>query len=172
MKLLVIYASKYGSTAEIAAAIGKELRKRNHIVEVKSVEKVENLAADYDGFVVGSAVYAGRWMKAAAKFLQTNQPLLASRPTWFFSSGPTGQGDPNEIMDGWAFPDNLEAERKAIDPKDIILFHGNLDLDKMNFAERMIIKSVKATTGDYRDWLVIRQWAGKIDMDLKEKQAV
>jgi menaquinone-dependent protoporphyrinogen oxidase len=166
MKLLVTYASKYGSTAEIAEVIGKELRKREYEVEVKPVDQVGSLAG-YDGFVIGSAVYAGSWMKAAAKFLRSNQELLAGRPVWLFSSGPTGEGDPNEIMDGWNFPENLTKVRETIKPKEVILFHGQLDLDKLNFAEKMIIKSVKATVGDFRDWLVIRGWARSIDLELK-----
>ena len=166
MKLLVTYASKYGSTAEIADVIGKELRKREYEVEVKPVDQVASLAG-YDGFVIGSAVYAGSWMKAAAKFLRSNQELLAGRPVWLFSSGPTGEGDPNEIMDGWDFPENLTKVRETINPKEVILFHGQLDLDKLNFAEKMIVKSVKATVGDFRDWLVIRGWARSIDLALK-----
>lgn len=167
MKLLVAYASKYGSTAEIAEVIGKELDKRQHEVEVRSVEEVHSLDG-YEAFVIGSAVYAGGWMKSAARFLRSHQGELADRPVWLFSSGPTGQGDPNEILDGWTFPENLEEVREVIAPEDVILFHGNLDPDKLNFAERMIIKSIKATIGDYRDWLVVRQWAAKIDMDLRE----
>ncbi len=167
MKLLVAYASKYGSTAEIAEVIGKELQKRKYEVEVKPVEDVGSLER-YDGFVIGSAVYAGGWIKSAAKFLRNNQDRLAEYPVWFFSSGPTGQGDPNEIMDGWSFPENLSKVREKINPKDVILFHGKIDPDQLNFAERMIVKSVKATVGDYRDWLVIRGWARTIDLDLKE----
>lgn len=166
MKLLVTYASKYGSTAEIAEVIGKELRKREYEVDVKAVENVGSLDA-YDGFVVGSGLYAGSWMKNAAKFLRKNQKLLATRPVWLFSSGPTGEGDPNEIMDGWTFPEDLEPVREAIQPQDVILFHGHIDLDRLNFAEKMIIKSVKATVGDFRDWLVIRGWARTIDLQLK-----
>jgi menaquinone-dependent protoporphyrinogen oxidase len=170
MRLLVTYASKYGSTAEIAEIIGKELRLRNHEVEVKPVGEVDSLDG-YEGFIIGSAVYAGGWMKPAAKFLRSNQQLLADQPLWLFSSGPTGQGDPNEIMDGWTFPENMEKLLETIKPYDVILFHGNIDLDRLNFAERMIIKSVKATVGDYRDWLVIRKWAGRIDLDLRNEQS-
>ena len=167
MKLLVTYASKYGSTAEIAEVIAKELQKRTYEVELKPIEDVDTLAG-YDGFIIGSAVYAGGWMKPVARFLRSNQDLLADYPVWFFSSGPTGEGDPNEIMEGWNFPENLEKVLETIKPKDIILFHGKIDMDKLNFAERMIIKSVKATIGDYRDWHVIRRWAGRIDLDLQD----
>jgi len=92
MKLLVAYASKYGSTAEIADVIGDELQKRHYEVDVKSVDDVDSLAG-YDGFVIGSALYAGGWMKPAAEFLLSNQDSLAGHPVWLFSSGPTGQGD-------------------------------------------------------------------------------
>jgi menaquinone-dependent protoporphyrinogen oxidase len=168
MKFLVAYASKYGATAEIAQVISEELRKRHYEVEVKSVEDVDSLDG-YDAFVIGSAVYAGGWMKPAAKFLRSNRDLLAGHPVWLFSSGPTGQGDPNEIMDGWTFPENLKTVREKIKPKDVILFHGKIDLDLLSFTERMIVKSVKATVGDYRDWLVVRGWARRIDLDLKAK---
>ena len=166
MKLLVTYASKYGSTAEIAEVIGKELQKRHYEVEVKSVDDVDNLVG-HDGFVIGSALYAGGWMKSAAGFLRSNQNLLASRPVWLFSSGPTGQGDPNEIMGGWTFPEDLKTVLEKIQPKDVILFHGKIDPDRLSSTEKMIIKSVNATVGGYRDWLVVRGWARRIDLDLK-----
>ena len=162
MKLLVAYASKHGSTAEIAEVIGKELRKRGYQVEVKPVEEVGD-PAWYDGFVIGSALYAGGWLKPAAQFLRTNQTLLATRPVWLFSSGPTGEGDPNEILDGWTFPEDLTPLLETIKPKEVILFHGYLNPAKLGFGERMIIKSVKATVGDYRDWLVIRSWASRLN---------
>jgi menaquinone-dependent protoporphyrinogen oxidase len=104
-------------------------------------------------------------MKPAADFLRSNQNLLAKRPVWLFSSGPTGEGDPNEIMSGWTFPEDLNSVREAIQPKDIILFHGYINPDQLNFAEKMIIKSIKATVGDFRDWLVIRSWASTIDLE-------
>lgn len=164
MKVLVTYASKYGSTAEIAEVIGKELTKRDYEVEIKPITEVGALD-EYDGFVIGSAVYAGGWLKGAAKFLRANQKALANRPVWLFSSGPTGEGDPNEIMNGWTFPVDLAAVRETIKPRDVILFHGYINLDKLNFGEKMMIQSVKATVGDYRDWLVIRTWASMINLE-------
>jgi hypothetical protein len=77
---------------------------RNEVIEAQltdlltpAVEEVEGLAG-YDGFVVGSAPYAGGWMKPAAAFLRANQGALAGHPVWLFSSGPTGEGDPNDLL--------------------------------------------------------------------------
>ena len=78
MKLLVTYASKYGSTAEIAEVIGKELRKRSYAVDVKPADQV-NRPESYDGFVIGSGLYAGSWMKPAAT-APTSVPTVTASP--------------------------------------------------------------------------------------------
>jgi menaquinone-dependent protoporphyrinogen oxidase len=70
-------------------------------------------------------------------------------------------------MDGWTFPEDLKAVPEKIEPKDVILFHGKIDPDRLSATERSIIQSVNATLGDYRDWLVVRGWARRIDLDLK-----
>ncbi|NJN93868.1 MAG: hypothetical protein HC875_07145 [Anaerolineales bacterium] len=87
MKVLVTYASKYGSTAEIAEVIGKELTKREYEVEVKPIAKAGSLD-EYDGFVIGSALYAGGWLKEAAKFLRSHQDLLVGRRSGCFQADP------------------------------------------------------------------------------------
>ena len=160
-RILVAYASKYGATAGIAERIGKELEGVGFAVDVQPADKVSDLTP-YSAVVLGSAVYAGMWRKGAAKFLEDNVTALAEQPVWLFSSGPTGEGDPVELMDGWSFPENLQPVTDRIEPRDIAFFGGVLDMDKLNFAERMIVKSLKAPTGDFRDWDVIDAWAADI----------
>ena len=102
--------------------------------------------------MLGSAVCISQWRKEAAKFLETNEKLLAERPVWLFSSGPTGKGDPGQLTKGWRFP---KAQRPIIDrirPRDIAIFHGMLDMKKLNFLEKLAIKNVEAPVGDFRDW--------------------
>lgn len=102
-KVLVVYASKYGSTAEIAEAIARRIKDLGIDVDVKTALEVERLNG-YQGVVLGSAVYAGQWRKEAASFLEDQQEELSTRKVWLFSSGPTGDGDPVELMNGWSFP--------------------------------------------------------------------
>ena len=73
----------------VVAVVGKELRKREYEAEVKSVDDVSSLAG-YDGFVIGSALYAGGWLKAAAEFLRSNQEVLANPAVDF---AVTGEGE-------------------------------------------------------------------------------
>lgn len=165
-RVLVAYATQHGATAEIAERIGEMLRRVGLAAEVLPVERVQELAA-YDAIVLGSAVYAGQWRKEAAAFLTVNEDLLARRPVWLFSSGPTGQGDAVSLMKGWRFPDAQKATIERIQPRDIVLFHGVLDMKKLNLAEKLLIKGIGAPVGDFRDWQAISAWADGIAQSLK-----
>jgi menaquinone-dependent protoporphyrinogen oxidase len=130
-------------------------------VEVKAADSVKDLSP-YQAVILGSAVYVGRWRKQAVKFLQANEKALAEKPVWIFSSGPSGEGDPVEILKGWRMPESIQPILDRLQPRDVVVFHGNLDPDKLNFIERRMIKMVEAQTGDFRDWEAIQAWAKSI----------
>jgi menaquinone-dependent protoporphyrinogen oxidase len=69
MKVLVTAASKHGATAEIASAIGDVLREQRMDVTLTPVEDVATLEG-FDAVVVGSSIYAGRWLKPAKEFVE------------------------------------------------------------------------------------------------------
>jgi len=170
-QILMAYATKYGATAEIAEKIGQVLHEAGLQADVLPAERVGDLTL-YGAVVLGSAVYAGRWRKEAAAFLEANEEALAERPVWLFSSGPTGHGDPVQLMKGWRFPDGLQPIADRIQPRDIALFHGKLDAKKLGFAEKLIVKALKAPMGDFRDWEAITAWATDIAALLKEEELV
>ena len=166
-KILVTYATKHQSTAEIAEAIAQELRKSPTVtVDFHPVEAVKDIVG-YDAVVLGSAVYAGQWQGSAAGFLKQYEQELAQRPVWIFSSGPTGEGDPAVILKGWELPEALKPLVDRIKPRDVVVFHGNLDSKKLNLFEKAIVKGVKAPMGDFRNWNEIRGWAANIARELE-----
>lgn len=165
-KVLVAYATKYGATAGIAEKIGQTLENQGVAVDVKLAKEVADLS-DYQAVILGSGVYAGGWLKPAVDFLQSKNDALSALPVWFFSDGPTGEGDPLELMKGWRFPDALKPHAERIQPRDMVLFHGMMDLEKLNFTEKLLIKAMKAPLGDFRDWEVINNWAEEIAKALK-----
>ena len=164
-QVLVAYASKYGGTAEIAERIGQVLREAGLQVEVSPADRAGDLTST-GAVVLGSGVYIGRWRKEAATFLETHEAALAERPVWLFSSGPTGQGDPVKLTEGWQLPKALQPIADRIQPRDVALFHGVLDEKKINFIERWMIKNVGAPAGDFRDWDTITAWATAIANEL------
>ncbi|MGD1996562.1 MAG: flavodoxin domain-containing protein [Anaerolineae bacterium] len=167
-QMLVAYATKYGATEEIAERIGQVLRQAGLRTDVLPADRVSDLTA-YKAVVLGSAVYAGQWRKEAATFLEANEKKLAERPVWLFSSGPTGEGDPVQLMKGWRFPEAQQAIADRIEPRDIAFFHGVLDLRKLGLAEKLIVKAMRAPIGDFRDWDAITSWAAAIADALKNE---
>lgn len=159
--VLIAYATKYGATREIAERIGASLQEAGLTVRVAPADQVEDLAP-YGAVVLGSAVYAGQWRKEAADFLAEHENALAERQVWLFSSGPTGEGDPVELMKGWRFPEAQQPIADRVGPQDIAFFGGELDMQKLNLPEKLIVKAMKAPTGDYRDWESIETWAESI----------
>ena len=169
-KILVAYASKYGATREIAQKIGEVLLRSGQVVEVCAVDEVRDLNL-YSTVVLGSAIYVGAWHKEAVAFLKANQDILAGLPVWLFSSGPTGQGDPLELVEGKLLPAALQLVVDRIRPRDVTLFHGNIDPEKVNPIEKWAVKSlVKKPFGDFRDWDAIAAWSEKIAVSLQEME--
>jgi menaquinone-dependent protoporphyrinogen oxidase len=160
-QVLVAYATKYGATAEIADKIAEALRRAGLPTDVLPAGSVSDLTP-YRAVVLGSAVYIGRWRKEAAKFLQIHDRALGERQVWLFSSGPTGQGDPVALTQGWRFPTALQPIADRIHARDIALFQGHANVSKMNWLEKWMLKNVKAPAGDFRDWEAITLWATAI----------
>ncbi len=167
VKVLVAYASKYGATKEIAEKIGQVLKDGGLITDVLPVDRIGDLAP-YQAVVLGSAVYIGGWRKQAARFLKANEKVLAGKMVWLFSSGPTGQGEPVELAQGWRFPKALQHIADRVKPNDIVLFQGAAFPDKLGAIGRWMMRNVKAPLGDFRDWNAITIWAGSIARKLKE----
>jgi menaquinone-dependent protoporphyrinogen oxidase len=168
--ILVTYASKYGATKEIAQKIGEVLCQTGLQVDVFPVDGTLDITP-YKAIILGSAIYIGKWQQEAVEFLKANEKILASRQVWLFSSGPTGEGDPVELVEGVHLPAALQRVADRIQPRDIAVFHGYVNPDKINFIEKWSIKSlVKKPFGDFRDWDAITAWATGIAVALKEAE--
>lgn len=165
-RVLVAYATKHGHTAEIAERIAQVLKEADLQVEVMNVTAVKDIKR-YSAVVAGTATYIATWRREFLRFLSNNEKYLATIPVWIFSSGPMGAGDPVELSQGWRYPESEKAYIDAIKPRDITVFQGAIDLAKMGFFEKWVIKKVKAPIGDYRDWELITKWAKSIVLALK-----
>ncbi|HUX12922.1 MAG TPA: flavodoxin domain-containing protein [Spirochaetia bacterium] len=160
-RILVTYASKHGATAEIAEGIGAVLLKRGMEVDVMAIDRASDLAG-YAAIVLGVALYMGNWRKEAVRFLKQNEAELSGKPFWLFLSGPSGVGDPIELLKGRQVPPSLQGLLDRIKPREVTVFHGALTPEKISGFERWIIKRVKAATGDFRDWSAIESWATSV----------
>ena len=161
MRILVTYATRHTSTAEIAEAIGHVLTDTEiaESVEVMPVENVDEVE-DYDAVLLGSAIYDGQWLEPALQFAQDNVDELAQRPVWLFSSGPVGEPpvpdtDFREVTEVSELAERIQARGHK-------LFAGQLRLADLPLAERSALRQLHAVEGDYRDWGMIRAWAVEV----------
>lgn len=161
MRMLVASASKHGSTEGIAEAIAGRLRQLGNDATAIRVGDVDNLDG-VEAMVLGSAVYAGSWMKEAVEFAEANAERLAGMPVWLFSSGPLG----TEVHDDEEQPRQLADLSRMLQPEGHRVFFGALDIGKLAFGERMMVKAVKAPEGDFRDWVAISEWADEIAQEV------
>jgi len=154
-RILVAYASKLGSTGEIAAEIGQTLSANGLSVDVRPVQ--ENLSLDgYQAILLGSAVRYGNWLPEAVAFVQANQEALNRVPVALFTVHITNLGDDEQSRrNRQAFLDQV---RPLVDPVEEIFFAGKFD--RRGAAELMPgLLARLVPTMDFRKWEKIRAWA-------------
>jgi menaquinone-dependent protoporphyrinogen oxidase len=161
MRALVAVATKHGATAEIAEVLSGELADHGLDVKVLDMDDVDDLDP-YGAVVLGSAIYAGQWLKAARRFVDEHGEELADRPTWLFSSGPLGD-PPRPAAENAVHLESILAVTGARGHR---VFAGKLDKTRLSFPERAIAFTFRAADGDFRDLDAVRAWACEIALEL------
>jgi menaquinone-dependent protoporphyrinogen oxidase len=174
VNVIVIHASRYGSTEGIAEFIAERLREQGLQAEARSVNSRPDPGM-YDAVVIGSGVYLGRWLKEAVEFVQQNREALAARPVWLFSSGPLTLPDGVALDDPQMEPKEIAGLRETIRPRDHRVFFGALDPARLGFTQRALRRLPAARAvlpeGDFRDWQNIEAWADGIAQSLKSPES-
>jgi menaquinone-dependent protoporphyrinogen oxidase len=165
--VLVAYASKHGSTAEIAHAIEERLRESGLGVECVEAGDVRRLEP-YDAVVLGSAVYVKRWRGDARRFLRKHGEALSQRPFWVFSSGPIGEPTGDEAASGWLEPAKVVEGVERLGARGHVVFGGRVPTGTHWPIHRTMEKNTPPEFRDRRDWDEIRAWADGIAAELRE----
>ena len=163
MTVLVAYASKRGSTAEIAETVAATLRREGLGVCLARAEDVETLEG-YDAVLLGSAVYMKRWRGDARHFVKKHRKALRQKPFWVFSSGPVG--DPSKDNPDWTEPPKIVEKVEELGVRGHVVFGGCLPAEPKSFVERALVEGTPREYRDRRDWAAIRDWAHQIASEL------
>jgi menaquinone-dependent protoporphyrinogen oxidase len=151
--ILVAYASKYGSTREVAEAIASTLRERLLRVVVRPAGEVDRLD-EFVGVVLGGGIYMGRWHRDARGFAKHFEDELGRLPVAVFALGPTD--DVPEHRTGSEKQFRKAVEKLPFEPVASGLFGGAIDPRKLQFP----FNHMPAV--DVRDWNEIRVWADEV----------
>ncbi|WNI14327.1 flavodoxin domain-containing protein [Actinacidiphila sp. ITFR-21] len=152
-RVLVAYASKYGSTAEIARWIGDALTGERLRADVRPAAEVGDVAG-YDAVVLGSGLYAGHWLRDACRFARRHREALLGLPVWLFSSGPL---DPVSARYGIEPTREVTRIAERVHAADHMTFGGRLVDDARGFLARRLV--AQGDGGDFCDPRRIREWA-------------
>ncbi len=161
-KILVTYASRTGTTAGVAEAIGRTLADGDAQVDVLPMREVKDLSP-YQAVVAGSGINGAAWLPEAMQFVQVHRAELAQRPFAAFLVCMT-LAMPNAEKYRPHVAEWMAPVRSLVKPVSEGLFAGALDISKVpTFGNRLkfrlsILMGVW-TEGDHRDWDAIHAWA-------------
>jgi menaquinone-dependent protoporphyrinogen oxidase len=160
-KLLVAYATRYGSTAEVAEAVGTRLRERGFEVDVKAAKQAGSLEG-YDVVVFGTPFYLGAMLKEGRAWLESHRAALETRPNAIFAFGPTSAAD--DLAETAKQLDKVLGELSWLEPVAARMFVGAYDPARLRFADRLLTKLPASPlhglgAHDDRDWEAIEDWA-------------
>jgi len=158
-RVLVTYASKYGSTGGVADAIGEELCSKEVAADVLLIKNVSNISS-YQAVVIGSAIYMGKWMPEAVNFVEKHKDILRQVPVAYFLACMT-LSHPTDEKRGkvLSYMDPIIKAVPEVKPVAIGTFAGALDYNNLSMLNKKILKSKDTPEGDFRDWNAIRTWA-------------
>ncbi len=171
MRVLTVYASAHGSTAEVARFIADVWQKRNIETDVSPVGSAPSIRA-YDAVVLGSAVHNGLLLPEMASFLRRSHEDLARKALYLWLNclrviEPEGY----VYVTNNYLPNILD---RKLSFRKIGLFAGKVDLAMIDENERWTLtfrydgrENLKRLAGDFRNWDRIRDWAEQIAADLE-----
>ena len=164
-KILITYASRAGSTAEIAEAIGKTLSKGGTQVEVLPMQDVKDLSV-YRAVVAGSAIRGSKWLPEAMQFIKTHRAVLSQKPfatfTVCITLAMSNSDAYRQAVAAW-----IQPVRAQVKPVSEGLFAGMLDFNKLPLNWDTVKLHAVVALGifpkdDRRDWKAIHTWAESI----------
>jgi menaquinone-dependent protoporphyrinogen oxidase len=165
--VLVGYATKYGSTTEVAEAVAAALREAGLEVDCQPMRQVRSLDG-YGAVVLGAPLYMFHLHKDARRFLSRHQKALAgSPPVAIFAGGPFGSGDGNEWQEVRKQLDQELAKFPWLRPVATEVIGGRFDPTALRFPWNLIPALRQMPPSDLRDWDAIRHWASTLAAQLQ-----
>ncbi len=158
--ILVAYATRYGSTQEVAEAVAATLRERGLAVDIGPMRAVRTLD-QYRAIVLGAPLYMFHWHKDALQFLARHRAALTAHPVAIFALGPF-HAEEKEFQEVRRQLDKELAKFPWLAPIAIAIFGGKFDPEKLTFPHNLVpaLKSMPAS--DVRDWTAIRAWTSNL----------
>lgn len=139
-KILIAYATKHGCVEECAKILSGKMNAETDLCDLKEKKNID--VGAYDKIIIGGAIYAGRIMKEVRDFCAKHESVLNKKKLGLFICC-TAEGDTAKQQVESSFPQELLGTALAKES-----FGGKIQLSKMNFMEKKIIKMVAKLESD------------------------
>lgn len=154
--VLVAFATRYGSTEEIAEAIRAGLRESGCQADVRRFDQVATLAG-YEAVVLGAPLQMNRWHKDALRFVRRHQETLAEKPSAVFAVGPVTAAEQDWLQAANQL--DLELARlPGFRPLEKKIFGGRFDPERLTGVLRLLPGRSKLPRGDVVDLEAAASW--------------
>jgi menaquinone-dependent protoporphyrinogen oxidase len=107
--------------------------------------------------IIGAPLYMGKVMADVGNFVEKYRDTLTKMPVAAFTVGMSPVGKDSAVIDT-----AMRIFHRALAPLEPVtetIFAGKVDLAKLSFIQRWMIRKAKAPVGDFRDWDAIAKWA-------------
>lgn len=155
-RILVAYATRAGSTAEVAGRVAQRLCAQDLSAEARPVEEVADLSG-FAAVVLGSGTYYASWLPEMTRFAQDHATELGRLPVAFFTLHMLNLGNAREAQTERA--KYTATARSAVTPVEEAFFAGRIDPARLGILDRLAVRMVGSPVGDRRDWPRIEAWA-------------
>jgi menaquinone-dependent protoporphyrinogen oxidase len=167
--ILIAYATRSGSTAEVAEAIATSLRDAGFVLDVMPVSQVDSLNGRTT-LILGAPLYIGKFPDEFHDFLSRHRVALTQLRPWCFVLGPTR----TEAADFEAAQNQATkqlAKYRWVHPAEVKIFGGRWDMNHLPFPFSLVRRIPffpvnKMPSTDIRDWAAIRDWAVGISQEI------
>jgi menaquinone-dependent protoporphyrinogen oxidase len=158
-RVLVAYATKYGSTREVAERVAAKLSEHGLEADLRAAGEVKSLAG-YDAVVFGGALYMFRLIGQGRRFLARNRKAFMRVPLAVFGMGPI-ENTEGQFPDARRHLDKTLVRLEGVSPVAVTIFGGAFDPAKLKFPYNN--PGIKAMPpADLRDWKLIEAWADSL----------
>lgn len=168
MRLAIVYFTREGQTARIAAHIAARLTAAGHEVACQSGAELSDLAA-YDAILVGASIHYGHHSLAALRWVRRHRQVLAGKPTGLFSVSLCGGGPGARPEAAGRYLANFQ-RHTGWHPALMASFGGALPYSRYSSFNRFLVRLfVRMAGGDtdvsrdyeYTDWQAVDAFADR-----------
>jgi len=160
--VLIAYATRGGSTAEVAQAVAAAMQEAGVPAEVLPVNQINTLTGR-EAVILGAPLYIGHFPREFHQFLRLHHEALHHMHPWLFVLGPT-RNVPKDFEGARTQAEKELSHYAWLHPADLHIFGGRWNTQDLPFPFSLIRRIPgnplgKIPAQDIRDWVAIREWS-------------